>query len=89
MASPAVTGAAALVRQYFVEGWYPSGSPNAGDGFSPSAALLKAVLTNSAVDMTGIAGYPSNQEGWGRILLENALETYSRLGQAVAAKERR
>jgi hypothetical protein len=28
---------------------------------------------NSAVDMTGIANYPSNLEGWGRLLLDNAL----------------
>lgn len=35
----------------------------------PSGTLLKATLLNSAVDMTGISGYPSNTEGWGRVLL--------------------
>jgi subtilisin-like proprotein convertase family protein len=73
MACPAVTAAGALVRQYFTEGWYPSGTPRAGDALVPSGALIKAALLNSAVDMTGISGYPSNQEGWGRVLLENAL----------------
>lgn len=73
MASPAVTGAAALVRQYFTEGWYPSGTKQSADARVPSAALLKAMLLDSTTDMTNIAGYPSNQEGWGRVLLENVL----------------
>ncbi len=73
MACPAVAGAAILTRQYFMEGFYPDGAANPADAFTPSGALLKAVLINSAVDMTGIAGYPSVQEGWGRLLLENAL----------------
>lgn len=73
MACPLVAGSAILVRQYFMSGFYPSGSANGADAFTPSGALLKAVLINSAVDMTGIAGYPSNQEGWGRMLLDNAL----------------
>jgi hypothetical protein len=72
MACPAVTGASALVRQYVSEGFLSSGAPSTR-GFSPSGALLRAMLMNTSVDMTGIAGYPSNQEGWGRILLENTL----------------
>ena len=69
----------ALVRQYFTDGFYPSGMATPGSGFTPSGALIRAVMLNSAVDMTGIAGFPSNQEGWGRTLLDNALyfETYS------------
>jgi hypothetical protein len=73
MATPAVAGTAMLVRQYYVEGYYPSGAAVPADAFTPSAALIKATLLNSAVDMTGIAGYPSNQEGWGRVLADNAL----------------
>jgi hypothetical protein len=73
MACPAVSGAGLLVRQYFTEGYYPSGSPIPADALTPSGALIKAVLINSAVDMTGISGYPSDQEGWGRILLDNVL----------------
>ncbi|GAG29701.1 unnamed protein product, partial [marine sediment metagenome] len=59
MACPAVAGTAMLVRQYYLEGYYPSGAPDGNDAFTPSAALLKATLLNSAVDMTGVAGYPS------------------------------
>lgn len=73
MASPAVAAAGALVRQYYEEGWYPSGTKTPADAFVPSGALVRATLLNSAVDMTGIAGYPSDQEGWGRVLLERAL----------------
>ena len=73
MAAPAIAGAAALVRQYYTEGYYPTGAPNPADAFIPSGALMKATLLNSAVDMTGVAGYPSNAEGWGRVLLNNAL----------------
>lgn len=73
MASPAVAGAAALIRQYYTEGYYPTGVATAGNTFTPTGALLKATLINSSVDMTGIAGYPSNQEGWGRVLLDDAL----------------
>ncbi len=73
MASPGAAGAAALVRQYFVDGWYPSGSENPSDGFTPSAALLKATLINSGHDMTGVAAIPSNCQGWGRIKLDDTL----------------
>jgi len=73
MASPAVAGAAALARQYFVEGWYPTGSKQAGNARVPSGALLKAVLINSAVNLDTLLGFPGNAEGWGRVLLENGL----------------
>ncbi len=73
MACPAVVGTGLLVRQYFTDGYYPSGLATPADGFVPSGALIKAVLINSSVDMTGISGYPSNLEGWGRVLADNAL----------------
>ena len=61
------------MRQYFAEGWYPTGSENALNGFNPSAALVRATLVNSAVSMTGTTVIPANCQGWGRVLLENAL----------------
>jgi subtilisin family serine protease len=48
MATPHAAGLAALVRQYFTDGFWPSGSAGDSPGFSPSAALMKAVLINSA-----------------------------------------
>ncbi|HYE03759.1 MAG TPA: S8 family serine peptidase, partial [Phycisphaerales bacterium] len=73
MATPAVAGIAMLTHQYFMDGFYPGGVSGGGEAFTPSGALVKAMLLNSAVDMTGITGYPSNQEGWGRLLADNAL----------------
>lgn len=74
MASPAAAGFAALVRQYYEDGFYPSGIPVPGNAFSPSAALVKASLLNSAQGMTGVAAaIPSNCQGWGRLTLDNVL----------------
>ncbi|MEA2564620.1 MAG: hypothetical protein QOH06_6124 [Acidobacteriota bacterium] len=73
MATPGAAGLTALIRQYYTDGWYPTGSENSANGFTPSAALLKATLVNSAVNMTGTTAIPANCQGWGRVLLENAL----------------
>jgi len=48
MATPHVAGLAVLVRQYFTDGFWPSGTAGDSPGFSPSAALMKAMLINSA-----------------------------------------
>jgi hypothetical protein len=72
-ATPAAAAAAALVRQYYTEGWYPTGTKQPHHAFIPSGALMKATLINSAIDMTGIGGYGGNQEGFGLIRLDNVL----------------
>lgn len=48
MSTPVVSGSAALVRQYFEEGWHINGEKNEAEGISPSAALIKATLINGA-----------------------------------------
>ena len=80
MATPCVAGSAALVRQYFMDGFYPTGSSVPVNGFTPSAALIKAALINGASEMTGTGAYangelyyPNDNQGWGRIDLDNAL----------------
>ncbi|MFO0971964.1 MAG: S8 family serine peptidase [Phycisphaerae bacterium] len=73
MACPAVAGAGLLVRQYFTDGFCPTGAAVPANAVVPSGALLKAMLINSAADMTGISGFPSTREGWGRVLLDDAL----------------
>ncbi|UCF04833.1 MAG: S8 family serine peptidase [bacterium] len=82
MATPAIAGAAALTRQYFLEGWYPSGTKQLHNSFVPSGALLKATLLNGTRDMNGndafgvaapLNGYPTDLEGWGRLVLDDAL----------------
>lgn len=77
MACPAVSGMGLLVRQYYTEGFYPSGAADPADALTPSGALIKATLLNAAVDMAGvnigINNYPNDREGWGRLLLDNGL----------------
>jgi hypothetical protein len=46
--SPTIAGAAALVRQYYTDGFYPTGVATPSNRFTPSAALLKATLIASA-----------------------------------------
>jgi subtilisin family serine protease len=65
MSTPLIAGAATLVREYYIE----------DESHTPSAALVKATLINSAVDISGYgtasqeAGQPipNNHEGWGRV----------------------
>ena len=73
MATPGAAGLTALIRQYYTDGWYPTGSKNSLNSFAPSAALLRATLVNSAVNMSGTTAIPANCQGWGRVLLENSL----------------
>ena len=69
MASPHVSGAAALFTQYYRRLF------NA----TPSPALIKGAFVNGAVDLAGgkdadgktMSHIPNNQQGWGRINLEN------------------
>jgi hypothetical protein len=75
MAAPGAAGMAALVRQYYTDGNFPTGAPVAANGFTPSAALIKATLLNSTEVMTGTGtgAVPNVCQGWGRVLLDNAL----------------
>ena len=78
MATPVTAGHAALVRQYFVDGFYPGGAPDPAAGFVPSAALVKAMLIASAVDLADLGcslaePVPSRDQGWGLIQLDRAL----------------
>ncbi|HET8773705.1 MAG TPA: S8 family serine peptidase [Thermoanaerobaculia bacterium] len=82
--SPTMAGAAALVRQYYVDGFYPSGRRTAAHARIPSAALMKAtliaaarpvlrrsdILTNHTVDALPV---PSPEQGWGFPVLDDAL----------------
>ena len=82
MSAPVVSGMAALIRQYFEEGYYPAGRKGEGTAFGPSAAVVKAVIINGAqvnmngVDnigrVTGVAPY-DNTMGFGRVDLLTSL----------------
>ncbi|MEM1091895.1 MAG: S8 family serine peptidase [Pseudomonadota bacterium] len=70
MATPAVAGAAALARQYFVDGFYPGGLRNPEDATTPSGVLLKSVLLNGTRSSTTT---PEVDAGWGRVWLDSNL----------------
>lgn len=71
MSCPAAAGATALIRQYYTEGWYPSGTKTPADAFIPSAALLKATILAGADK--GTPAIPDTRYGWGRINLDSSL----------------
>ena len=71
MASPHVSGSAALFQEYYKRQY----------GTLPSPALTKGAFVNGAVDLAGgrdassrVMGHiPDNKQGWGRLNLENVL----------------
>lgn len=73
MSTPTLAGGATLIRQYLMDGWYPTGAPVGGDALTPSAALLKAMAVNSGSFAVGPAAAPDNNIGWGRMLLDDVL----------------
>ena len=75
MATPFVAGCAVLVRQWLTDrrGFATDG------GHGPTAALIKAIITGGAYDMSGDAGAdcggaaPNSWQGWGRVDLGQSL----------------
>ncbi|MDK8180791.1 S8 family serine peptidase [Paenibacillus sp. UMB4589-SE434] len=61
MATPAVAGSAAIVRQFYIQ----------NKQVTPSSALIKATLINGAEDVG--YGWMSRETGWGRVNLVNSL----------------
>ena len=87
MSAPVVAGSAAIMKQYFVEGWYPGGFRGSGDGFEPSGSLMKAVLMNGGQLMQGVQRVPNgpivqstefhdNSQGMGNINLMASLPLF-------------
>jgi hypothetical protein len=81
-AAPEIAGLAALVRDYFVRGFYPTGSAVPANAITPSGSLVKAVILASGEDMATTA-FPqtsvaigkrySSDVGYGRANLPAAL----------------
>ena len=85
-ASPAAAGAGLLVRDYFAQGFYPTGAQVTANAVNISGALQKAILVASADflnggDAPGGAVFDTtphnhrfnNEQGYGRIQLDRAL----------------
>eukprot|EP01034_Spumella_vulgaris_P021533 gene21533-27568_t len=83
MAAPTSAGHAVKVRQFYMDGYYPSGQRSSANGFTPSGALLKATLIHSSQAMDYIVNqdgtssditlYPSVDQGYGRIQMNKVL----------------
>ncbi len=73
MATPNMTAATALIREYFRKGFYPTGDTTTGTPMEITAALNKAVaIVGADNDITGYT-VPDNNIGWGRIDLDSSL----------------
>jgi len=80
-ATPEVSGATALVRDWYLR-------EHGGGSAAPSPALTKAILVNTASDLVGgedgkggtIANVPNTDQGWGRVhmgrVLDSTVRTY-------------
>lgn len=68
MATPQVSGGAAVFTEYYEESY----------GEKPTPSLVKAALINGAVDLEGVqngaeSSVPNNAEGWGKMDLTNTV----------------
>ena len=85
MSTPAVAGNAALIREYFVKGYYPSGIEDSSATITPSGALLKAMLVQTAQALeyiiddttpttsTALSGNVNYEAGFGRIQIDKVM----------------
>jgi hypothetical protein len=79
MSGPAAAGMNGLTAQYFREGWYPAGVKGTGQAFTPSAAMMKAMLVASGLDQKAAGGDATNfipdqnAQGYGKIRLDDVL----------------
>ena len=89
MATPLTAGATAILLEHLIENENES---------APTSALVKAILTASAHDMTGQyssttngAGEtaPNNHEGWGRVNMSQAINTSWVQGDSVTTGDDR
>jgi len=68
ISAPAASGALMLLRQYFAEGWYPTGVPDSSHRLTQlSSALMRALAIASCDSNVGAEYPPNNAAGWGRL----------------------
>jgi PKD repeat protein len=81
-ACPTATGGMALLRQYYTDGFYPSGAKDPAKAFNPTSALMRATVVNGAIEKQGQNAhdhayngmpFPNNDQGFGYMNLHNAL----------------
>jgi len=91
MSTPFVAGAATLARQFLKNGFYPAGIPNPFSSIDPRGSLIKAIIINSGVTLTGTYNGSSSEvvplfvQGFGRMSLGRSMlsEGNNPLGSSV------
>ena len=73
MACPTVAGGTALLRQYFADGFHPTGKRNPADVFDVPGSLVKAVLLGGTAALPASGPFGGFDYGWGRIFLDGSL----------------
>ena len=71
MSCPTTAGGAVLLRQYFEDGYYPTGTADPADALSARAPLVKAALLNGTLPLPAGGPFGGFNFGWGRIFLDN------------------
>jgi subtilisin family serine protease len=86
--TPLLAAHAALVRQYFLTGHYPSGTPIPTDQCTPSGALIKALFIHSTRSLSRVVYDAGDQtigrvevteygdfiQGYGRVVLSDTIQ---------------
>jgi subtilisin family serine protease len=68
ISAPAASGALMLLRQYFAEGWHPTGTPDSTHRITQLSSALMRALAIAATDSNVGTEYPPNKAaGWGRL----------------------
>ncbi len=96
-AAPNLAGAAAVIREYFAEGFYPDGSnTNPGNAQDKvpwiSARLVRALMIAGGQPISGVSGQSrfiplhrfNHTWGWGQFYLSNALPIAAYSGKTVS-----
>lgn len=73
MACPTAAGGAALLRQYFADGFYPTGRKNSADARELTGPEVKAVLLNGTLPLPQGGSFGGGDFGWGRVFLDSNL----------------
>lgn len=84
MSTPLGAASVALLEEYFLNGYYPSGIKNSADAFVPSSALIKAMLIHSGEYSYGYVeenyytehkytSWPNSKQGFGIVSLDRVL----------------
>lgn len=93
--TPLLAAHAALIRQYFLNGYYPSGTPISTNRCTPSGALIKALFIHSSrplnrviyddgdqtVGRVEMTEYGDFIQGYGRVVLSDTIQFEQATGE--------